>query len=253
MSDDPSAADAVAAPSAPAAECAVCWQEFDDASAFARLPCCTAPEGSTMRYCVRCVEIICEGGPGGVGRCPTCRAFIKRREDGDGFAVADRVEQCVLCRQPRVIVAEIRGMPACDACFQGAQNPLRYECQRCGRFQRIPHPMYRYQVDGPTAFGNNTWACHVGCGDQTHWRVAAADAHLVPPDDAPEAWGLRDEWLQRVREQRRQEAAGLIARRPGVAPAARPGAGGGGPIERFLNSYYVFVALAIILFWLRGG
>ena len=104
------------------------------------------------------------------------------------------------------------------------------------RFQRIPHPMYRYQVDGPTAFGNNTWACHVGCGDQTHWRVAAADAHLVPPDDAPEAWGLRDECCSVCAS---SGSKGRPASSPGgpVAPAARPGAGGGGPIERFLNSY----------------
>ena len=117
--------------------------------------------------------------------------------------------------------------------------------------QRIPHPMYRYQVDGATAFGNNTWACQ-SCGDFRHWRVAAADAQLVPPDDAPEAWGRREEWLLRVREQRRQELAGLIGRRPGVAPAARPGAGGGGPIERFLNSYWVFAAIAMVLYSYRG-
>ena len=175
------------------AECAVCWSETT-AESFAVLPCCRAvTEGSSMRYCVRCVEIICENGPGGVGRCPTCRTYLRKKADGSsGFEIADRVEMCTLCRQAKLIIGELRpGMPVCDACFLGAQNPLRYECERCRRVQRIPHPMYRYQVDGPNAFGNNTWACQQRCGDFTHWRVHAADAHLVPPEDAPESWGVR--------------------------------------------------------------
>ena len=86
------------------AECAVCWSETGEEQ-FAMLPCCTAPEGSTMRYCSRCVEIICENGPSGVGRCPTCRAFIRKAKDG-GFEVADRVEVCTLCRQNKFIIAD---------------------------------------------------------------------------------------------------------------------------------------------------
>ena len=180
-----------------------------------------------MRYCVRCVEIICENGPGGVGRCPTCRTYLRKKADGSsGFEIADRVEMCTLCRQAKLIIGELRpGMPVCDACFLGAQNPLRYECERCRRVQRIPHPMYRYQVDGPNAFGNNTWACQQRCGDFTHWRVHAADAHLVPPEDAPESWGVREEWVTRVREQRRRELAqGGLAQRVPPGPAAGAGA-----------------------------
>ena len=66
------------------AECAICWGETAE-DYFARLPCCTAPVGSSMRYCQRCVEIICEEGPGGVGRCPTCRSFIRKTPAGGGF------------------------------------------------------------------------------------------------------------------------------------------------------------------------
>ena len=38
------------------------------------------------------------------------------------------------------------------------------------------------------------------------WRVHPADMHRVPPDDCPESWGRRDEWLRQVREQRLREA-----------------------------------------------
>ena len=43
---------------------------------------------------------------------------------------------------------------------------------RCHGFQRIPHPMWRYQ-HGPSAFSSDTWACHIRCGSFTHWRVAS--------------------------------------------------------------------------------
>ena len=214
-------------------ECAVCWMETDE---YARLPCHESPAGSSMQYCSRCIEMICENGPGGVGRCPTCREFLRKAEGG-GFEKADRVEICTLCRQARLIVGELRpGIPCCDSCFIGAQNPLRYECERCRRVQRIPHPMYRYQVDGPNAFGNNTWACQQRCVDFTHWRVYANDVHLVPPDDAPESWGVRDDWLAQVRAQRRRELAqgGMAARVGGagaVGAGAQPAAAGNGRAE----------------------
>lgn len=192
-------------------ECAVCWSETAEDD-FAVLPCHATPSDSTMRYCRRCVEIICESSPGGVGRCPTCRAFLRVRQGG-GFEVADRVEMCTLCRQAKLIVTELRpGVPVCDACLLGAQNPLRYECERCNRVQHIPHPMYRYQVEGPNAYGNDTWACQQRCGDYTRWRVHQSDVHLVPPQDAPESWGVADDFIAQVREQRRRELAmgGLV-------------------------------------------
>jgi hypothetical protein len=202
-----------------------------------------------MRYCSRCVEIICENGPGGVGRCPTCRAFLRKREGG-GFDVANRVEACTLCRQAKLIVGDVQpGLPVCDACFLGAANPLRYECERCLRVQRIPHPMYRYQVDGPNAFGNDTWACQQRCGDFTRWRVHHTDVHLVPPQDAPESWGLRDEFIVQVREQRRRELAmGGMAQRMLVGGA---GGGAGGPRTRSeLWQLVVPVGLLAVARWL---
>ena len=79
-----------------------------------------------------------------------------------------------MCRQERLIVDE----SCCSACLLGRRlGPLRYECDSCHRVQPIVHPMYRYQ---PTAadFGNDTWACHVGCQEQTHWRILPAGARL---------------------------------------------------------------------------
>jgi len=225
-----------------AAECAVCWGEFSDDAPVAELPCHVAPAGSTMQYCVRCIQIICETSPGGVGRCPTCRAFLKKA-DGSTFEVSDRVETCTLCQQPRTIIGDIRGHPVCDACMLGNQNPLRYECQRCGRNQRIPHPMYRYQAT-PEEFGNDSWACHNACGDFTHWRVLAADVALVPDADAPEGWGRREEWLERIRQQRQEE------RRTGVP--GRPAAvahGTGRWIDSWQGMLSIFGLVAAMLYW----
>ena len=244
-------------PDGDAAECAICWG--DTASdEFAVLPCCTAPVGSSMRYCTRCIEIICEEAPGGVGRCPTCRAWLKKREGGGGFVAADEVELCNLCNQPRQIVHRANGnTKVCDACYIGAHQQLRYECQGCRNIVRIPHPMYRYQPTA-TEFGNNSWFCRKGfdgrgCDDFKFWRVCASDAHLVPAEDAPEGWGRREEFLARVREQRRREMRGE------VAPGGR-GADGAAPVgrpldrllARFLDSPLLLVVLAAAL-WCLGG
>ena len=80
-------------------------------------------------------------------------------------------------------------------------GPLRYECDRCHRVQLIAHPMYRYQPD-PLTFGTDTWACHAGCGTYTHWRIVADDANRIPPEECPETWGRRDEWIREIREAR---------------------------------------------------
>ena len=74
----------------------------------------------------------------------------------------------------------------------------------CGRFQQIPHPMWRYQ-SSPDAFGTASWACHGACCDYTRWRVV--DATRVPDDHAPESWGRAEAQLDRVRAIRRDELA----------------------------------------------
>jgi hypothetical protein len=189
--------------------CAICWSAGEDERV--EMPCC-GTRTSTTWYCRRCIEIICENG-GGIGMCPIGCGFI-RIDDG----VVSRSEppraMCRLCMQTRAIASG--GM--CAACLLGSRLALRYECDRCHGTQRIPHPMWRYQRDGPGEFGDVTWACHVGCGDYTHWRVVPEDIRLVPPIDAPPSWGQQLAWVAQVREQRQNE---LRAAGRGEAPYER--------------------------------
>ena len=176
--------------------CAICLDDLPPPPA--RLPCC-GTQHSTIQYCADCVAAVCRNGVGGVGRCPTCRAYFTVDSAGT-ITQCERQDVCAICRQGRLIVAEHRGHPLCDACHFGRAVPLRYECANCSAVQHIPHPMYRYQRT-PHEFGTTSWACH-RCGDFTMWRVAQADAARVPAADAPESWGRRDEWLAQVRAQR---------------------------------------------------
>lgn len=125
-----------------------------------------------------------------------CRGYIKINSGPQWeVMVTTHTAQCVMCRQQKVIVDEGR----CSECLLGARFCFTYLCQRCGSPQRIPHPMWRYQ-DSPTAFGNNTWACHQQCGDYTNWCITPEDAAQIPPEECPESWGRHDEWLAQVRE-----------------------------------------------------
>jgi len=217
-------------------QCAVCW---DDTSAAgeARLPCCVIPAASSTRYCHSCIAVICASAPGNVGRCPNCRSYL-RIGAGGAIEEADAVDTCTLCQQVRVIV-ETRGggrLKLCGACSMGQRHTLRYECEQCRRFQRIPHPMYRYQPT-PQQFGDVSWACHQRCRAQTHWRVHPEDVLAVPADDAPEGWGMREAWFDAVREQRRRDAAPPHRRRlpggRGLRPVyAAPVGAVGGPRRR---------------------
>ena len=191
-------------------DCSICYETIEGEPAA--LPCCGAPPvGSSLLYCRRCLEIICEQALGGSGRCPTCRGFLSLSADGE-LEVAQGFESCIVCNQARPVGERIRQGPLCAACGVGVRRPLLYECEN-GCRQLIPHPMYRYQEE-PSDFGHDTWACR-NCKRQTHWRIEASCLGRVPPDDAPVLWGRRDEWLARVREQRRRELVGAgSSRRP---------------------------------------
>lgn len=186
-------------------ECAICWQDMPHPPAT--LPCCgKPPEGSSTVYCMRCLEVICESGVGGVGRCPTCQGFMQKAPDGQGLVKSAGIDECGVCHQLRPIGERLRGTSICGACSIGIRRPLAYECKQCQRVQRIPHPMYRYQQEGPATYGNNTWFCRP-CQDFTHWRIHPREVALVPADDSPESWGNRDEWFAQIRAQRMLEAA----------------------------------------------
>ena len=184
----------------PTETCAVCWVAPKDERV--EMPCCGAAESTTW-YCRRCIEIICETAVDGVGVCPIgCGPIVIT--DGVVAKAPYRTGQCRMCMQQRTLVKP----NLCAACVIGEATPLTYECDRCHRRQRIPHPMWRYQAEGPGAFGTATWACHVGCGDYTHWRVVPEDVARVPPMDAPASWGGQEGWLAAVRERRLAELRG---------------------------------------------
>ena len=194
----------VTAPSMPEAfTCAVCYEEYPfDRRAV--LPCCGTLE-STVQYCLRCIEVIVENGfAGTVGRCPTCSQMISIK---DGSITSGQlVSNCRMCRQEKQI-ADTRNL-LCEPCVLGRSYTMRYECARCQQVQAIPHPMWRYQTEGPASFGNVSWACHQQCGDYTMWRIVAQDANKIPPEHCPESWGRREEWLASIRQVRQQEMAG---------------------------------------------
>eukprot|EP00927_Polykrikos_kofoidii_P087086 TRINITY_DN9950_c0_g1_i2.p1 TRINITY_DN9950_c0_g1~~TRINITY_DN9950_c0_g1_i2.p1 ORF type:complete len:233 (+),score=24.69 TRINITY_DN9950_c0_g1_i2:52-699(+) len=178
-----------------AVTCAVCFEE----EPHVRMPCC-GREGSSIGYCRRCIEIICEQAEG-TGACPCCRHHITIGAAGVVSKAVNRAK-CWMCRQMRVIVR--RGV--CDACLLGRRFPLRYQCKRCNGTSVISHPMWRYQAS-PSEFGKVTWACQ-RCHDYTHWRVVPECLSQVPDFDCPEGWGRRDDWLASVRRQRQEELSG---------------------------------------------
>ncbi len=177
--------------------CAVCL----DSTELVLMPCC-GRETSTTRFCQLCIGTICSLAPGGFGQCPKCRKTITI-EDGK-ISLATRKGKCRMCCQGNKVIVQ-QGL--CEACLYGSQFTLAYECDRCHRTQRIPHPMWRYQP-APDAYGGATWACHRGCGDYTHWRVIPADLPRVPLQDRPESWGT-EAWMDEVRATvRRQRSPG---------------------------------------------
>ncbi|CAK9074501.1 unnamed protein product [Durusdinium trenchii] len=124
-------------------------------------------------------------------------APVDASKDDGVPSITENRGQCQMCRQMHILVDQ--GM--CEACNLGRRYVFRYECQRCHRLQRIPHPMWRYQAT-PTDFSSSTWACHQGCGDYTTWRLAPEDVGQVPDMECPESWGRREEWLEQVRRLR---------------------------------------------------
>ena len=201
--------------------CGVCL----DSTELIRMPCCGRDEATT-RFCLVCIQMICELAPesDGRGRCPKCREEIMIA-DGAVVVAPKNVGRCRMCCQPGKTLVESN---TCDACALGSRHPLRYECDRCGRTQRIPHPMWRYQPT-PDRHGSATWACHQRCGDYTHWRCIPEDLASVPSWDRPQAWGLEDEVVSRVRARRQAERRGEPPpQTPPSGSAARRASGSNG-------------------------
>ena len=48
------------------------------------------------------------------------------------------------------------------------------------------------------------WACHQGCNDYRGWRVLKEEVPRIPLAFCFANWGLRDVWLEQIREKRKQ-------------------------------------------------
>eukprot|EP00566_Odontella_aurita_P017088 CAMPEP_0113555870 /NCGR_PEP_ID=MMETSP0015_2-20120614/16950_1 /TAXON_ID=2838 /ORGANISM="Odontella" /LENGTH=265 /DNA_ID=CAMNT_0000457181 /DNA_START=88 /DNA_END=885 /DNA_ORIENTATION=+ /assembly_acc=CAM_ASM_000160 len=193
---------------------------------FVYLPCCGADgreAASTTRICSYCVVLLSTPTGDGrrVGRCPRCRSWIAVTRtsppgnDSNGGVDAIEIEavdsagRCRCCQQVKSHLIDA-SRSVCDACYLGQRLPLVYECQRCQGYQRIPHPMYRYQA-AVDEFGATSWACHGQCGDFTMWRIKPDQVRFIPFGEIPVTWG--EDYIQVARE-RVQEAR--LGNRQGV-------------------------------------
>ena len=180
--------------------CSICFLDGLPQREFIKMPCCYT-EGSSTQYCKSCIEIIAQTGfDGRFGKCPTCSSTYHIL---NGVVIQSPVTVgiCSICMQIKNIVDTDRRF--CDACLLGSNYVFKYECERCHLIQSIPHPMWRYQ-DTSNSFGTATWACHRRCRDYTHWKIIPEDVGNIPHQLCPESWGLREEWLAAVRNQRMQ-------------------------------------------------
>ena len=195
-----------APPNAPS--CAICLDDFNDTRLACDLPCCGArARDSTVHFCIPCVSHLCARVRirDVAARCPRCRAAIVARHDGS-FALASCSRVCDVCRQPKAT-----GL-VCDACALGRRFTLRYACVRCGRTQRIPHPMWRYMAT-PRDASDVTWACHGVCQDFTHWVIDVDDVARVPTYDAPDSWSdAREAFFEELRAEMRAAPRGGVGR-----------------------------------------
>ena len=105
-------------------QCTIC---YEDMAQKAEMPCGCAREESTIAYCHRCIELICQGG---VGQCPTCRSYITVDPSG-AIRLAANKGRCGMCCQIHELVD--RGL--CAACLLGQRYRFTYECQRCHQTQ----------------------------------------------------------------------------------------------------------------------
>jgi hypothetical protein len=169
--------------------CAICLQEFDDISVkLISMPCCANPN-SSMQYCLRCIEIIAQNGIDENGKCPTCNKYYKIVNNEVETAIL--VSICSMCRQMKVITNPSRKL--CELCTLGSNYTFTYECNKCHKFQNIPHPMWMYQPN-PREFGSATWACHQSWScEYTNWRIVARDLERLPLQHTPPSWGQREE------------------------------------------------------------
>ena len=102
----------------PPGECCICLASFAPDRPRAALPCCAPPHTSTSAPCAPCARAWFNGGLGGVGRCPVCRALVRVNAGG-------RLE---------------RSGPRCDmCCWEAGQDALDDDsvCESCNVFLEL--------------------------------------------------------------------------------------------------------------------
>ena len=189
--------------------CAVCGEE--QTASFSTFPCCeTETKSSTNRVCNSCALILSSPSLTSeerrLGMCPFCQKWVaitcSMDEGNTGKLLIQNccnTGKCEICNQDKDILVE---PGVCDACFLGRQQPLLYECQQCHGYQRIPHPMYRYQPS-ISEFGTMPWKCNAHCEIFTHWRIRPDQLpYMAAGDTLPWENDHLEVVRQRVRETR---------------------------------------------------
>ena len=120
-----------------------------------------------------------------VGICPICKKSFQMEFKVTGLKTFEVRGQCRMCCQGNKVIVSSDNL--CENCLLGKAHPYRYICDRCGRTQVIPHPMWRYQ-SSPDQFGTATWACHQRCNDYTHWKIVSEDISKIPTTLLPDNW-----------------------------------------------------------------
>lgn len=169
--------------------CVVCLEQPKGSNVYADMPCCQEQklghESATGNdICTACVLLLCSptsDGESRVGRCLGCRQWLAVRTTADAtitIEVIDKEGPCGVCNQTKSHLVEqsSEAGTVCDACFLGKRRALLYECKECHCHQRIPHPLYRYQLPSVNDYGDVSWACQLECQRFTKWKIVPDQA-----------------------------------------------------------------------------
>ena len=166
-------------------KCCICFEICD--SLFL-MPCCGTEE-SSVRYCGECIKKVCAADKASkdtVGVCPICKKSFEMEITVTGLKKFELRGRCSMCCQGNKIIVSFADS-LCENCLLGKAHPYKYTCNRCGKTQVIPHPMWKYQKR-PDEFGSASWACHQQCNDYTHWKIVPEDICKIPAGLLPDTW-----------------------------------------------------------------
>ena len=150
-------------------KCKKCGKSESSESSLTTLTCCLT-ESSAVEVCKECIVegfnpesdensniFICPN--------PKCQKMFTVKVSGD-LEKFERLGKCGMCCTNQTIVTATN---LCDKCLMGQSYEFKYICKRCGKTQKIPHPMWKY-AKSARKFGGS-WSCHQGCNDYTNWMI----------------------------------------------------------------------------------